>query len=917
MSQTRIPSVALPQAPVLVAGPLAAFLLSEDGELTDWDLADPGAKRRLATQCASRPPIVCHGPAVHRRLGRDPFPVLDVLELFAFACPARFCVPTAPGIARALNLAAGAPLPDQPMLLLRCVETLMAELSVGDHGPEVRRIALSMTRAGWAWGTGVLAALGVEPDDGVRAPASGLDVWKHLPEWREQAPPPPAGDLSVSPDEARGRLSSLLGIASEDRPSQADYASAVTFAFAPRDHENRPNFVMAEAGTGVGKTLGYIAPASVWAEKNEAPIWLSTYTRNLQHQIDEELGRLFPDPKVKADRVVIRKGRENYLCLLNLEEAVRSVTVDREAAVPLGLVARWVSKTRDGDMNGGDFPSWLIDLLGGRRIASLTDRRGECIYSACSHYSRCFIERGIRKARRADLVVANHALVMVQSARGGVDPAGRVNRFVFDEGHHVFDAADGAFSAHLTGLETAELRRWLRGSETRGRSRSRGLKRRVEDLAVGDAAQTALEDILSAAGGLPQEGWRQRCSEGRPSGAVENLLSLIRQQAYARGNGVDGPYDLEVAAEEPVPGLLEAASESRMVFRRIQDPAKRLIAALIARLDEDADTLDSATRNRIDSIVRSLEHRCVAMLQNWMDMLQGLSEETPAAFVDWFGVERWDGRDGDFGMHRHWIDPMVPFSDLVAKPAHGVLVTSATLTDGSGDAEADWQSAEARTGAVYLEEPALRVRVASPFDYPNATRVLIVTDVRKDSLDQVASAYRELMIAAGGGGLGLFTAISRMRAVYDRIVRPLEDAGLPLYAQHIDNLNLASLTEVFRAELDSCLLGTDAMRDGVDVPGPSLRMIVFDRVPWPRPTILHKSRRQLFGTRKYDEAVTRLRLKQAFGRLVRRAEDRGVFVMLDPMMPSRLLGAFPEGVSVERVGLADAVAAVGEFFPPA
>ena len=73
---------------------------------------------------------------------------------------------------------------------------------------------------------------------------------------------------------------------------------------------------LAEAGTGVGKTLGYIAPASVWAEKNEAPVWLSTYTRNLQHQIDQELDRLYPDPIVKARRVVVRKGRENYLCLL-------------------------------------------------------------------------------------------------------------------------------------------------------------------------------------------------------------------------------------------------------------------------------------------------------------------------------------------------------------------------------------------------------------------------------------------------------------------------------------------------------------------------------------------------------------------------------------------------------------------------
>jgi ATP-dependent DNA helicase DinG len=74
-----------------------------------------------------------------------------------------------------------------------------------------------------------------------------------------------------------------------------------------------PNFVLAEAGTGVGKTLGYIAPAGLWAEKNGGAVWISTYTRNLQHQIDGELDRLYPDPVVKALKAVVRKGRENYL----------------------------------------------------------------------------------------------------------------------------------------------------------------------------------------------------------------------------------------------------------------------------------------------------------------------------------------------------------------------------------------------------------------------------------------------------------------------------------------------------------------------------------------------------------------------------------------------------------------------------
>jgi ATP-dependent DNA helicase DinG len=247
-------------------------------------------------------------------------------------------------------------------------------------------------------------------------------------------------------------------------------------------------------------------------------------------------------------------------------------------------------------------------------------------------------------------------------------------------------------------------------------------------------------------------------------------------------------------------------------------------------------------------------------------------------------------------------------------PAHGLLITSATLMDGSGDVAADWDAAEARTGAKHLPNTAVRAHVTSPFDYPRQTRVFIVTDVRKDDLDQVAAAYRVLFLAAGGGGLGLFTAITRLRQVYKRIAGDLDEAGIPLLAQHVDAIDTSTLVDIFRAEEDACLLGTDAIRDGVDVPGRSLRLIVFDRVPWPRPDILHKARKAHFGAKAYDDMITRLRLKQAFGRLVRRADDHGVFVLLDPMMPSRLLGAFPDGVEIQRVGLAEAVRGTREFF---
>jgi ATP-dependent DNA helicase DinG len=907
--------ILLPEAPALVTTSRGAVLFHPDGEI---ETLTAKAAARLVRE---RPPLLCHLPAVAARLGGEPFAAFDLLELFAFVRPARFCLPTPRGLAEALRLPRPKDHEDEAEALVESARALLGELrerTMNDPPPkqaDVRGIAWAMARGGWNWGPAVLAALGVQGEG--RSVMQALRIWDRLPEWSEHAPEPPPGNVPVDPMEARARLASMLGTGAEQRPAQADYASAVTAAFQPRERENEPHFVLAEAGTGTGKTLGYVAPASLWAEKNQGPVWISTYTRNLQRQLDGELDRLYPLPAEKARRVVIRKGRENYLCLLNFEEAAQRVGTRGEDAVPLGLMARWAMATRDGDMVGGDFPGWLSDIAGRSRTLALADRRGECIYAACTHFHKCFIERTIRRARRADIVIANHALVMVQAALGGLDDGTMPLRYVFDEGHHVFEAADGAFSAHLTGSETAELRRWLLGAETDGtRSRARGLKRRAEDLA-GDSEEAiaALDAALHAARALPGPGWHVRVAEAQPTGPTEAFLTLVRQQVLARTPDGSTPYSLETEAFPPVGGLAEAAIVLEDALAQLAKPLQNLGKLLGAQLDEEAAELETATRQRIEAILRSIERRALVPIAGWRAMLKSVTGPGGgnADFAEWLSIERIDGRDFDLGMHRHWIDPTIPFVKAVAAPAHGIVVTSATLRDGSGNLEADWMTAERRTGAAHLAAPPIRAAVPSPFDYPTQTRVLIVTDVRKDDMDQVAAAYRELFLASGGGGLGLFTAISRLKAVHRRIAPALDDASIPLLAQHVDNMDTSTIVDIFRAEEESCLLGTDAVRDGVDVPGRSLRLIVFDRVPWPRPDILHKARRAQFGGKVYDDMLARLKLKQAFGRLVRRAGDHGVFVLLDPMMPSRLNGAFPDGVTPLRVGLAQAVTEVRDF----
>jgi ATP-dependent DNA helicase DinG len=884
-------------APALAVGVSEAVWLTPDGEIERLKLAE--AVRRAQAQ----PPLAVHARAVARRLGQPPFPNLDLLELFAFVRPAAFVLPTSRGLASALGLRRPETLEDEALTLVLAAECLLAELAARPAAadPDAPGILRAMARGGWRWAASVEAALarraGPFPKE-----THGIAAWRRLPEWSEEAPPPAPANAAVHPASARRRLAELVGAGAEPRPSQADYADAISAAFRARERRDEPHAVLAEAGTGVGKTLGYIAPASLWAEANEGAVWLSTYTRNLQHQIAQEVERLWPDPVLRAARLVIRKGRENYLCLLNFEEAVGGLPMRPFDATALGLVARWIGATEDGDLMGGDFPAFLPG-----RFIGLQDRRGECIHSACPHYRRCFIERGIRKARHARLVVANHALVMIQAALGGLGDTGLPTRYVFDEGHHVFDAADSAFSLRLSGLEAAEMRRWVLGNEG-GRGRARGLRRRIEDLVAGDEpAEKALNDATVAARALPGEGWGHRLAEGRALGPAESFLRLVRQQVMARARDIEAGYSLEAEARPPIDGLLDAAASLDAALERLARPLLALAEILSQRLeDEDAETLETGQRTRIEAVARGLRRRAEVQLDGWRRALQDLAKPASEQFVDWLMVEREGGLEGDIGLCRHWVDPTIPFVEAVAKPAHGFVVTSATLTDGPEDDAGSWDSAEARTGARHLAAGALRARVPSPFDYPAQTRVFVVTDVDRRNMGQVAAAYRALIEAAQGGTLGLFTAIARLKAVHERIAGPLEAAGFPLLAQHVDGMDAATLVDIFRAEEDSSLLGTDALRDGVDVPGRSLRLVVFDRVPWPRPDILHKARKAAFGQR-WDDLLTRLRLKQAYGRLVRRAGDTGVFVLLDAQFPSRLHTAFPPGVAVERLGIKDAV----------
>ena len=881
--------------PALHASHAGIWLASADGSVRQ---VDRGAAIAAA---AATPHLIINAPLTGERLGYGELSGLDLLELFAFIHPARFAVPTGGGLAAALGLAAAddeAALAPQMQVLAGALLAVVAEPNWAArdgawHG------AAALTRQRWAWAPFVLDRLNVPGDK---------DRWlfSRLPEWQDAPPRAAAKPVTPDPADVAATLARLTGTDAEERPSQRDYALASAHIFAPRAARGQPNLVVAEAGTGIGKTLGYLSPAASWIKASGGAVYVSTFTKALQRQLSRETERLYPDRAVHRLKVVVRKGRENYLCLLNLEDALQGGFTGR-AAILAQLVARWAAYSRDGDMVGGDLPGWLPALFRRNGTTALTDRRGECVYAACPHYRKCFIERSVRAAGEADIVIANHALTMVQTVRPR-DAAGPPQRIIFDEGHHLHEAADAIFAVALTGGEAIELRRWIIGPEGRARGRRRGLAARLADVASYDAeVEAAVQTAADAALALPGDGWLKRLGDNDPATPVEALLAAVRALVLARASGdaqFDAGYGLETELAEPDGRLVSAAAAAADALSALQRPLLTLARRLDALIEDAPDWLDAQARSRIDGARQSLATRC-ELIGAWCALLARVGGPSDPDFVDWLALDRVDGREFDCGLHRHWLDPMQPFARLIYEPAHGVLVTSATLRAGGS-----WADARVRTGTRHIDAPVIEQSFPSPFDFRRQAEVLIVTDIARGDLAALAGAYARLIEASGGGALGLFSAIRRLRIVHARLADRLARAGLPLFAQHVDPLDTGTLIDIFRSDPAASLLGTDALRDGVDVPGDSLRLVVMENIPWPRPTVLHSARKLAGGGTAWDDMVVRARLAQAFGRLIRRADDRGQFVILSSAVPSRFLSAFPADTPILRLPLDQAVARV-------
>jgi ATP-dependent DNA helicase DinG len=637
--------------------------------------------------------------------------------------------------------------------------------------------------------------------------------------------------------------------------------------------------LMIEAGTGTGKSLGYLIPSLYYGLKQDKKVVVSTHTINLQEQLRERdiplLKELFP----VGFKAGILKGRSHYLCLRKFEGKINMQDFEhgREDRITAAQMLVWLSETKHGD----DEELHLAGK-GPQFWNSVSSDADSCLNRACPWFKKCFYHRARHDANTADVVITNHSLLFTDVvAENRVLPS--YKHLVIDEAHHFEEVASKhlGIELHYHGLSGTLL--WLYKDARTGQLSS--LKQRLsrfEQERTQKWCQT-IEDIVPRLIALKEQ-WDELTellfqllsSRSDPSQSEGNTM-VLRLKKDALPHGWD---KLLVMEENMQLHFLEATKKLDRLLQEIKE------------LQDEYD-VQSLMTDLSGTLKELMRHR---------DALHFFMSMTDENYVYWLEANPYNK-----GRSLQLVSVPMDVSSLLKQyffdAKDSVVMTSATLSVGkSFDYTCDQLGLRTKD-----ENKLVTVQLPSPFNYRQQALVAIPRDFpsirgtigEKEFVDKLIMSLAEVALETRGRMLVLFTSNRMLKAAHTGLKDMLSPFGIQVLGQGVDSSNRSKLTRMFQTHPASVLLGTSSFWEGVDIPGNALSCLAIVRLPFQPPNHplveaktenLKKSGQNPFMKLSVPQAV--IRFKQGFGRLVRTASDRGIVIIYDTRVIDTTYGKY-------------------------
>jgi len=722
-----------------------------------------------------------------------------------------------------------------------------------------------------------------------------------------------------------GKLATSLS-GYEHRPQQIQMMRLVADAF------NGQHVAFVEAGTGVGKSFAYLTPALLWAAANGRHVVISTNTINLQEQL---MTKDIPELRRRLDiqfKAVLLKGRGNYISLRRLkfasaEAGLFSTNRDEE----LRRLTDWAIRSTDGSRS--DLAFEVSDDV----WDAVQSDKDDCQRARCPHFNDCHYYNSRREAASADIIVANHHLVLADLAikrqNTGNDFVAIIppyDHIIFDEAHNLEEVATDYFGSQTSPLAIRrQLLKLISHRDGRGALKTLfsnvlavdGHARQTHTQKVIDHLDQIIPDLALEAEQAIDHHFDEIFHRGLTFFNIPKLGPRERREFRITANVAASPYWSD--AEEG----LEKVGES---LEALVKALARVLELLRGYRDEDAESIADA-RLKVQSIAQKLTEHLGSL-----NFFRQAREEESCRWIE-------------LGFFRDRPAPRLCTAPLNVGPSmrqslferkKTVVLTSATLTV---EKRFDFIARQLgiNTAAIEDEDPNIVAPVSaepdlarveartrllalgSPFDYANNCLLGVPTDITHPSDPSFEAAAQEAILEtlrlSGGSAFVLFTSYAMLERMHRNLAPILAREAMPPLRQ--GSMPRDRLLETFRVTPHGVLFATSSFWEGVDVQGKALQCLVITKLPFRVPTtpILEARTERIdqLGGNSFAELAIPLaviRFKQGFGRLIRSKRDRGVVLVLDHRLATKNYGrAFMRSLPPARV-VADNTRAVMEEF---